>query len=388
MTTEWQHAARQLAGEATDPGSRWRPVVAAVPRHVFVPRWWKWEEPDRWVVQDGPSVPPGWMRAAYRDRTLIIRVGTVHADCAQPEDHPAGQPTSSATKPGLVVAMYRFAALSQGVDVLDVGTGSGYGCALLARRLGDDQVTSVDIDEYLARSAAGRLSDIGLHPQVIRCDATGPLPGTYDRIVSMMSVAPVPSGWLTALRPGGRLMTTLAGSGLIVTADKTPDGGARGRTEWHRAAFMAARAGADYPPPLLGELPGAIDGDGDETGIGRYPVVDTASAWELFSMLGVSLPGLQHHFEQQPEGRRTAWLLHPDGSWARATEEPGEAVQVHQSGPRRLWDICDGIRESWLRNGNLPAYGAAVTIDPDGAVHLRKGRWRADILPSVSEPQL
>jgi len=32
--------------------------------------------------------------------------------------------------------------------------------------------------------------------------------------------------------------------------DKTPDGGAAGRTEWHRAGFMAARTGRGHGPPL------------------------------------------------------------------------------------------------------------------------------------------
>jgi len=109
--------------------------------------------------------------------------------------------------PGLVVSMYRHAMIDDGTDVLDVGTGSGYGAALLART--------------------------GHRPLTTVVDATGPLPGRYDRIVSMTSVAPIPSSWLAALRPGGRLVTTLTGTGLIVTATKPPDGGAAGRTEWN-----------------------------------------------------------------------------------------------------------------------------------------------------------
>src|SRR6185437_14848582 len=111
-----------------------------------------------------------------------------------------------------------------------------------------------------------------------------PLPGSYDRIVSMMSVAPVPASWLTALRPGGRLVTVLAGTGLLVTADKTPDGGAAGRTEWDRAGFMAARSGTDYPPSLLDQAPGARDADGEHVSAGRYPVVSIGNAWELQSI--------------------------------------------------------------------------------------------------------
>jgi hypothetical protein len=36
-------------------------------------------------------------------------------------------------------------------------------------------------------------------------------------------------------------------------------------------------------------------------------------------MLGVTVPGDEHHFETAPDGKRTAWLAHPDGSWAGAT---------------------------------------------------------------------
>ncbi len=127
--------------------------------------------------------------------------------------------------------MLRQAHLDDGADVLDIGTGSGYGCAVLAQRLGDRHVTSVDVDGYLTEVAAERLAGIGLRPQVMTCDATGPLRGTYDRIVSTVAVRPIPASWLGALRPGGRLVTTITGTALIITADKTDDGGAIGRIE-------------------------------------------------------------------------------------------------------------------------------------------------------------
>lgn len=376
---DWEPRAGRLAGEVTDPMSRWRRLVASVPRHVFVPRWWAWADPDGWTARDGQTDEQLWADAAYSDRTLVTRLGAVHADHARPDSHPGGRPTSSATQPGLVVAMYRHAGITDDADVLDVGTGSGYGCALLARRLGDAHVTSVDVDDYLVKAAADRLASVGLHPQVTVCDATGPLPGSYDRIVSMMSVAPVPASWLAALRPDGRLVTVLAGTGLLVTANKTPDGGAAGRTEWYRAGFMAARSGPDYPPALLDQLPAARDADGEHVSTGRYPVVSIGNAWELHSMLGVTVAGIEHHYRETSGGQRTAWLLHPDGSWARASGTADDPPVVHQSGPRRLWDIADDIRHAWLRDGRLPAYGATVTITPDGSVHLTRGRWHASI---------
>jgi SAM-dependent methyltransferase len=265
------------------------------------------------------------------------------------------------------------------MDILDVGSGSGYGCALLTRRLGERHVTSVDVDGYLTKVAAHRMGSIGLHPEVITCDATGPLPGTYDRIVSTVSVRPVPAGWLTALRPDGRLVTTIAGTGLILSADKTPDGGAAGRIEPDRAGFMPTRTGPDYPGGLLERFAAIRDADGEQVSTGRYPVLHVGKAWEVYSMLGVTVPGIDHHYEEHGDGQRTVWLLHPDGSWARAIGTPDGLPAVHQSGPRMLWDIVDDIRHAWLRDGSLPAYGADATIGPDGIIRLKRGRWDADI---------
>jgi protein-L-isoaspartate O-methyltransferase len=99
--------------------------------------------------------------------------------------------------------MYRHARLYNGAAILDVGTGSGYGCALLASRFGDAAVTSIDVDPYLTKAAGERLAAAGFGPRLVTGDATEALPGEFDRIVSMMSVPVVPGSWMAAL-PGLR----------------------------------------------------------------------------------------------------------------------------------------------------------------------------------------
>ncbi|MGH3996697.1 MAG: methyltransferase domain-containing protein, partial [Pseudonocardiaceae bacterium] len=298
---DWTPRAERLASEVAHPVSRWRPVIATIPRHLFVPRWWSWSSAgsgfgsDVWDLCDGPADEGDWWRATYSDRSLVTRVGPLHADHGQLGNRVAGMPTSSATLPGLIVQMLRHAHVYDGAEILDVGTGSGYGCAVLAQRLGDQHVTSVDVDAYLTQIAAQRLASIGLRPQVVTCDATGPLPGSYDRIVSTVAVRPIPASWLAALRPGGRLVTTIAGTALIVTADKTDDGGAIGRTEWDRAGFMHTRTGADYPSGLGQRFAAVREADGDQISVGRYPVVNVVEAWEIWSMLGIVAPGIEHH---------------------------------------------------------------------------------------------
>lgn len=383
-TVEWTDHAARLAAETTGRSSPWRGPVTDVPRHLLVPRWW--DLPGNagfgtWTVQDGPSDPARWLEAAYTDQTLVTQVAGVHADHADPGGTVTGRPTSSSTLPGLVVQMLDHADVYDGADVLDVATGSGYSAALLCHRLGEAHVTSIDVDPYLVKAATERLDRLGLHPTLATVDATGPLPGEYDRIVSMVSVRPVPSSWPAALRPGGRLVTVISGTSLILTATKREDGWMAGRIAWNRARFMSTRHDAgDYPSTGDGGLwKIAEHADGDVVTTGRYPVVNVSDAWDLSDMLELVAPGVRHYYTEDDVGRRTARMIHPDGSWARATAIGDERPTVHQGGPRRLWDILDGIRHDWLVNGELPARGAWARVRPDGAILLAYAGWRAEI---------
>lgn len=372
----WETHAARLAAETARPDSRWHQPLAATPRHVFVPRWWEGGD-HGWTLHEGTSETEAWMRAAYSNRTLVTRVGPRHADDAEPGAVAQGAPTSSSTLPALVVTMYRHAAITDDCHVL-VTTGTGYGTALACHRLGDKRVTSVDVDAHLVETATRRLGSVGLRPRMTVCDITGPLPGAFDRIISTVSVRPVPGSWLTALRPGGRLVTTIAGTGLIITADKTEDGGAVGRVQPDPAGFMRTRQGDDYPPGLDALHEQARTARGDEVGTGRYPALYVPDAWDVWSTLELTVPGIEHR--RQDDGKqRTVWLLHADGSWARAEGRWTDPPTVHQGGPRRLWNELERIRHFLNHEGTLPVYGAHVRIEPDGTAHLTRGAWSATI---------
>ncbi|WP_331738440.1 methyltransferase domain-containing protein [Embleya sp. NBC_00896] len=378
---DWQPRAAALADATVHPSSRWHAPIAGTPRHVFVPNWWRYEpDQDGWSLRRGSADPERWRNNVYTDRTLVTRVGGLHADRAGDDDRPVGRPTSSSTLPGLVVSMYRHAMIPDDVRVLCV-TGTGYGTALLAHRLGAHNVTSVDVDPHLVETAADRLEALGHRPRMQVCDVTGSLPGTFDRIVSTVGLPGIPPSWLAALNPGGRLVTNLSGTGLVIAADVTPDGGARGFVTAERAGFMVTRTGDDYPPSL--DKAYAWTNDGDDIGPGRYPVVAVGEAWELMPAFAFAAPGVHHGYEETEDGVRTAVMVHEDGSWARAVGRRGEQPRVHQSGPRRLWDILDGIRHDWLADGGLPQYGAGVVIDPDGTLHLARRQWSATVPPAT-----
>lgn len=372
---DWRPHAERLAAEVAPPTSRWRNAVAATPRHLFVPRWWERADGGVWALCDGPSDESAWLRAAYSDVSLVTRVGPLHADHACPTDRPTGTPTSSSTMPGLVVRMLRHGLLYDGADVGLIGTGTGASTALAAHRLGDEHVTAMDVDPHLTETATARLASLGRFPRVLTCDATGPLPADFDRIVSLVALSDL-GGVVAALRPGGRLVTTLARMNVIVTADKDPDGGAHGVVEWDRAGFMNTRTGADYPPGTEELLAAVRNREGEEVAEGRYPVLNVAEAWDVQAMLELAAPGVESFYEERGQ-RRTAWLVHPDGSWARASATWTEPPTVHQGGPRRLWTTLERIRNRLNAEGGLPIYGSRVHITPDGVCHFARGRWTA-----------
>ncbi|TLS46191.1 methyltransferase type 11 [Streptomyces montanus] len=382
---DWEAHARRLADDQhLRPESPWWGPVTSTPRHIFVPHWWERGTNGR-VVRRGTDDPDAWLKAAYSNDTLVTRLGTLHADHAELGTViPYGTwPTSSSTLPTLVVTMYRHAMPGDDSRML-VTTGTGYGTALACRRLGDKQVISVDIDDYLVQAAADRLSSIGLHPHTTVCDITKSLPDQVDRIVSTVSVRPIPPSWLTALRPGGRLVTTITDTGLILVADKTKDGGAHGFIANDKASFMSVRHGDDYPPAPdnAGLWETAQNAEGESVTTGRYPVMRVSDTWDVRSTLELTVPGIEHRMDVGKDGTRTAYMLHPDGSWARA-EASGrrELPTVQQGGPRRLWDELDRIRTWLVIDGDLPVSGAAVRIDPDGTCHLKRSGWSATIAP-------
>lgn len=384
----WEKKAGALADQVTDPDSRWRPLVAAVPRHELVPRWWEADGSGGWALQEGGSNEDAWAEVAYADRSLVTRVGGLHADHAMPDDRPEGLPTSSATQPSLVVRMLRHGRLGTGtgLSLLDLGTGAGGLAAYACCRIGERYVTSLDVDGYLTTAAASRLSALGLHPKFITADATERVPGTYDRIVSTVALPTGPGlrPVLAALAPGGRIATTLARTCLIITGWKQPNGDVVGQVERDTAGFMPTRTGDDHPSspspsPLTELFAHARESTGEVTTTGRYPVLDVANARELRSMLEVTTPGVELAHESNGCRTRTAYLVHPDGSWARASAEGTAPPEVHEGGPQRLWHALERIRDHLNAEGSLPLLGARVRITPDGVCHLWRGQWRASM---------
>jgi protein-L-isoaspartate O-methyltransferase len=94
--------------------------------------------------------------------------------------------------------------------VLEIGTGTGYNAALLAHRLGDGQVVSIEVDPQVAEQTRHALARAGFAPTVITADGSAGYPAgaPYDRVIATCSalLGQVPYQWVAQTRAGGRLV--------------------------------------------------------------------------------------------------------------------------------------------------------------------------------------
>ncbi len=108
--------------------------------------------------------------------------------------------------------------LKRSESVLEVGTGSGYLCALLSQCAG--RVVSVDISSRLAKLGETNLAAQGIDNAIVEVGdaALGwPKKAPYDVIVLTGSVPVLPASLLDQLKPGGR-MFAIVGDAPVMSA--------------------------------------------------------------------------------------------------------------------------------------------------------------------------
>jgi len=107
--------------------------------------------------------------------------------------------------------------IKAGESVLEIGTGSGYLTALLARRA--REVLSVEINPRFQAEARAHLNAASVHNvRLERGDgARGWGTDAYDAIVLTGSTPILPAAWMKQLKPGGRLFAVV-GDPPVMTA--------------------------------------------------------------------------------------------------------------------------------------------------------------------------
>ncbi|MEV5984918.1 methyltransferase, FxLD system [Streptomyces sp. NPDC052051] len=154
-------------------------ALRTVPRHLFVP--------------DAP------LEEAYANAPVHIKYDT------------DGTSISCASQPDVVALMLDQLQARPGERILELGAGTGYNAALIARIVGPDgHVTTIDVDDDLVEGARAHLAaaDVTNVEVLTRDGALGHAEGApYDRIIATVGAHGIPRAWLEQLAPGGRLVT-------------------------------------------------------------------------------------------------------------------------------------------------------------------------------------
>ncbi|MCY0934593.1 methyltransferase domain-containing protein [Streptomyces sp. H34-S4] len=241
---ETAHAAqvRELtaAGALEDP--HWRAAFTAVPRHVFVPYYYTGRGAGHerlWEQDPDPGLRARWLRGVYTDGPLATRLRD-------------GELVSSSSQPSLMAKMLEALDVRDGDNVLEIGAGTGYNAALLCHRLGDELVTTVDLDEEITESARSHLARLGYHPAVVTGDGARGCPARapFDRILVTCTIPLIPHAWLGQCRPGARILAPLS-TGLIALTVRDAEF-AEGRFLHTPAYFVPLRGATAAPPGTYG----------------------------------------------------------------------------------------------------------------------------------------
>jgi protein-L-isoaspartate(D-aspartate) O-methyltransferase len=342
----------------------WAPVFDAVPRSLFLPDliWAHDMATGKSRPVDRTEDEPAWLAAAESDIPIV----TQWDDGAHAGREPGTVPTSSASMPSLVASMLDDLQVEPGMRVLEQGTGTGWNAALLSRRLGDANVTTVEIDPQISAQARAALHAAGYQPQVVCGDgALGYPPGApYDRIIATYGLRQVPHAWIGQTRPGGLILapfgTHYSNADALVRLTVATDGTASGRF-LQPVEFMKMRSQRLRWPenPASG---GTVTEHTTQAGLpphGKFDPFPLAA--------GLRLRDMTHAIQPHEDGR-TLWLYSlTTPAWSATTFRDGESTHhVRQYGGRRLWDEFEQTLAWWRDAGEPGIDRLGLTITPDG----------------------
>lgn len=197
---DWEAMRERMVREQMERrGIRTAAVLKALretPRHLFVPE--------------------ALQRSAYEDHPLPIGHG------------------QTISQPYIVASMTELLGVRATDRVLEIGTGSGYQAAILARLAG--RVYSMEVVEPLAREAGARLKEMGLKNVEVRAGdgyEGWPEQAPFDRIMVTAAPPELPAKLLEQLKNGGRLVAPVGREWQeLVVVDKDAEGRLHRRSEY------------------------------------------------------------------------------------------------------------------------------------------------------------
>ena len=135
--------------------------------------------------------------------------------------------------------------------VLEIGTGTGFLTACLARLAGD--VTSIDVYEDFVTTAKANLEDSGINNvELLTMDATQDLPDDkFDVIALTGSIQTFDPRYVMALNPGGRMFAVVGDGPAMDARVITRTGTNDWRTDSLFETDLASLVNGSQPPQFL-----------------------------------------------------------------------------------------------------------------------------------------
>ncbi|MET8288364.1 ATP-grasp peptide maturase system methyltransferase [Streptomyces sp. NPDC005132] len=341
----------QKAGVLATP--QWRAAVEAVPRELFLnPGVFLPESRGHWKPVTAHSTDPDeWVQIAYSDQSLTTQLDG-HLTADQTDRLVTGTPTSSSTTPVTVIDMLERLEVDDSHQVLEIGTGTGYSSALMCHRLGEDNVTTVEVDPTVSSRADLALETAGFETWTVTGDGLlgHPPRAPYDRIIATCAVRRIPHTWIRQTTPGGIILATIGtwgyGTGLAkmtVGADGTAEGQIVGHS-----SFMQARSQADVP--VSGDLSARTAYADTE----RFTEISPRQLdeWMPAFLAQLAAPGAQIVRATTLDGTRLLYLFDQERESFAEFTASRESWTVRQGGPVALWDAIEQSLRAWNAAGS------------------------------------
>lgn len=335
----------------------WADAFTAVPRHGFLPDViWPYDMDTNTSVEvDRRKDPQKWQRYVQQDIPIVTQWDDGAATGAGRES------TSSASMPSVVVRMLADLEIRPRDRVLEIGTGTGWNAALLAQRLGTEQVVTIEVDARVAQDARRRLAAHGLLGTVLTRDGArgDPQGAPYDRLIATAGLRRIPAVWLGQVRLGGLIVapwgTDYTNADAVVRLEVADDG-AHGH--FTRAVeFMKLRAQRRAFDGHAAYVPQGPNGaDRSTTKVTEDELLGEGRFDPRTFAIGLRVADCYQVAAAKRAGDRPVWLYGlKDRSWACVMFHQDGETDVWQSGPRRLWDEVEGALRWWQEAGE-PGY--------------------------------
>ncbi len=370
-----------------------REAFLHVPRHLFVDAYYEGKEQLFAPAKQDEECWYHWLAQIYRDEALVTQ-----------RDERA-MPTSSSSQPSVMAGMLEALDIQPGQTILEIGTGTGYNAALLAKLVEDPHlITTVDIDPMLIEGARSRLEQaigsgmtIEVHNGIDGYTSQAP----YDRIIATGSFFPVPRAWIEQLKPEGKLVMDLhgqLGGGLIVII-KQLDGQAVGRflSEWRHISFMRLRSAPEENVhlhlkgyqcfPLMEHVHVSPDDQEYccashfatfEQFRGHENVFNTWLQW-IFPTLSITWKGLI-------SGKLSAVLTDETTRTVTIIQPQENGLEVTVRGERHLWSEIRQAYQDWLTCGKPRLEGYTLYIDQQGRQRMKMDHERISRTFALTTP--